>query len=147
MSPDLRADELGVLGWLAMIGDTHHRLTGLEFTQRLQAARRVGRIEVLCRQQRPVAWLLWRRPVASEWRALLDQHGATQAELDTCPPGVWLDFWVRPWGCDPALADAVRERVWRRVGPVDALSWCDPSDRGGAGTLHLNVPWQALPGK
>jgi len=61
---------LGVLGWMAAIGNTHQRLTAADFMGKLETALHVGQLHILSRQGKPVAWLIWRKPDAEVWTQL-----------------------------------------------------------------------------
>lgn len=137
---------LGLLSWMAMIGDTHNRLTAKEFLSKLRSSLHEGRLEILHRQDKPVAWLIWRRPTRQSWAQLLALHGDTHTEAQTLDSQVWLDFWVRPLGCDVELALMVRDCMASHGISDVTLSWHDPSTNEGAGKLHLNIPIDAMKG-
>jgi len=146
MSTNPQAHSIGVLSWLAMIGDTHNRLTAGDFMQQLRSSLRTGHIELLCRGDKPVAWLLWRQPSEDEWMQLLATHPLAPIDVKVLQGQVWLDFWVRPFGCDAKLAQAVGQVLHSQGLSPTGLNWHDPSVEGGQGAWHLNVPWQQLQG-
>lgn len=137
---------LGLLGWMAMIGDTHNRLTTAEFLHKLRRALQQGTIEVFHRQGKPVAWMIWRRPSRSTWQEWFgDAHGGegVASELET---QVWLDFWIRPFGCDARLAQMISD-YFVAQGIRDArMNWHDPSVDGGVGRLHRHMATIELQG-
>lgn len=138
---------LGVLSWMAMIGDTHNRLTTADFLARLRASLHTGQMEVLYCNERPLAWFVWRRPTPPMWRQLLTACG--HAHLDVLPlqGQIWLDFWVRPFGCNARLAQAVGQCLQAGGVPRPQLNWHDPGVNAGAGALHLGVLVHELQGR
>lgn len=137
---------LGLLSWMAMIGDTHNRLTAAEFLGQLKSSLHDGHLEVLQGQDKPIAWLIWRRPTPASWAQLLASHGDTQTDAHTLEGQLWLDFWVRPFGCDAELAQAVGHCMTAHGISNARLNWHDPSVHEGAGQLHLHVPIPTLKG-
>ncbi|MDP4299287.1 toxin-activating lysine-acyltransferase [Leptothrix discophora] len=137
--------DVGVVSWLAMIGDTHHRLTAQEFLRQLEPLLLARAVHVIQRGAEPVAWLAWRSLSEPDWRDRLVQAGSSRS-LAEVRGNVWLDFWVRPFGCDDRVATAVRELLRKRGVQADGLSWHDPSADGGAGRFHFNVPLTSLAG-
>jgi len=146
MTSKPQAHSEGVLSWLAMISDTHNRLTVGDFMQQLKLGLHTGRIELLCRGDKPVAWLLWQHPSKIQWQQLLAAHPSAAVDANTLQGQVWLNFWVRPFGCDDKLAQAVRQVLQSKGLSPAGLNWHDPSAKDGQGALHLNVLWQKLQG-
>lgn len=146
MTSNSQTYSIGVLSWLAMIGDTHNRLSVADFMQQLNRAMRTGHIELFCRHDKPVAWLLWRQPSQLEWLQLLAAHPLAPIDVGALQGQVWLDFWVRPFGCDEKLAQAVCQELHNKGFSPNGLNWHDPSGQNGQGDWHIHVPWQQLQG-
>jgi hemolysin-activating ACP:hemolysin acyltransferase len=138
---------LGVLGWMAMIGDTHNRLTVTQFLEKLRMALQQGHLEVLHRQHKPVAWLIWQQPKEQAWKRHLMSCGDARTDPQALEGQVWLDFWVRPFGCDTHLAQLVGQCLLNRGLAHPKLCWHDPCVDGGLGRLNLGVSIENLQGK
>ena len=141
---------LGTLTWLTMIGKTHERLASGEFMQQLRPALQQGRVRLLFRQGRPHAWLAWRLLDLAAHRRQLQALGQAVTTPFLATAYWWLDFWVRPYGCDSQLAEAVIHTLKhiantapQRCPPPQTLNWYDPSPR----TLHLHVSPEQLIGR
>ncbi len=137
---------LGLLGWMAMIGDTHNRLATAEFLQRLRSALELGHLKVFQRQSRPVAWMIWRRPPKSAWKTRLADSHIGDGDATTLENQVWLDFWIRPFGCDAGLAQMMGDYFVSQGIRNSRLNWHDPSVEGGCGLWHRNVATIELQG-
>ena len=139
---------LGILTWLAMISRTHERLPSGDFQQQVRQALQTKRVHLVMRQGQPHAWLAWRVLSADALRQHLQSLGH-RAEVDDHDHW-WLDFWVRPYGCDATLTQAVIGGL-RRIHAAmplgmtapERVSWHDPSDD----RLHLNLPPHQLTGR
>lgn len=138
---------LGLLGWMAAIGTTHNRLTTADFLVRLEAALQVGQLNILHRQGKPVAWLIWRKPSPEIWECIRHHCGNDfPAEAASLEDHFWLDFWVRPFGCDAALGQLVAQIFIERGIAQPKLCWHDPSAGNGKGHWHVGVAVEDLPG-
>ena len=125
-------ETLGALTWLAMNSQTHHRLPSGEFMRQLKPAMQQQRVHLMARNGQPLAWLAWRH---------LSENNATDA---------WLDFWVRPYGCDDKLAQTVVQTLrhawglqYAQAPTAFTLSWYDPS----TDQLHRNITPEQLIGR
>ncbi len=139
--------DLGVITRLAMIGETHNRLSTEAFLRQVEPLMASRSIQLFRRGERPIAWVAWRFLSTREWQDKLAAHGAAAGELARVRSNAWLDFWVRPHGCDADLARVLGERLRTGLWLPSGLSWHDPSADGGAGRLHLNVPLSAMSGR
>jgi len=130
---------LGVLGWMAAIGNTHQRLTAADFMGKLETALHVGQLHILSRQGKPVAWLIWRKPDAEVWTQL--RHHLAHFPVDTAALAdyIWLDFWIRPFGCDAALSQLVAQTFHERGIAQPRFCWRDPGAEGGSGRWHVGI--------
>ncbi len=133
-------ETLGALTWLAMNSQTHHRLPSGEFMRQLKPALHAKRVYLMARGGEPYAWLSWRHLQETELASVPATNGLH----------CWLDFWVRPYGCDEPLAHMVVQVLTRAMFPKhpnagDALRlhWFDPSNQ----QLHRNITSAQLIGR
>jgi hemolysin-activating ACP:hemolysin acyltransferase len=137
---------LGVLSWLTMIGDTHNRLSSASFLQQLKPLLQTRSMEIFLRKEKPLAWVAWRQLSPEDWAEKLVSLERPVDDLKWVRHSLWLDFWVRPFGCDAELAQTLQRFFKSRHLTPEGVSWYDPSVNEGAGQLHLNVPFEAMKG-
>ncbi|WP_443115442.1 toxin-activating lysine-acyltransferase [Herbaspirillum seropedicae] len=137
---------LGLLGWMAAIGNTHNRLTTADFLGKLEAALQVGKLDILHRQGKPVAWLIWRKPSPEIWAQLRCQVPHFPDDAAALANFIWLDFWVRPFGCDLILSQLVAQIFVEHGVTQPKLCWHDPSAENGKGRWYAGVCTQDLKG-
>lgn len=148
-------ETLGALTWLAMQSQTHHRMPSAEFMRALKPALQQKRVLLFFRNEQPHAWLAWSLLSTQSFKEKCQQLAPAQAvaahDVHTHAPWhVWLDFWVRPYGCDARLAEAVAkglQQAWQHAehlhnepNPAMALNWFDPAPA----QLHLGIPPEQL---
>ena len=153
-------ETLGALTWLAMHSQTHHRMPSGEFMRALKPAMQQKRVLLFFRQAQPHAWLAWSFLSTQSLQEKCQQLAPTQAvaahDVHTHAPWhVWLDFWVRPYGCDAPLAEAVAkglQQAWQHIehlhtehlhtkpNPAMTLNWFDPAPA----QLHVGIPPEQL---
>lgn len=133
-------ETIGALTWLAMNSQTHHRLPSGEFMRQLKPALQAKRVHLIARHDEPYAWLAWRHLHETEFASTPAPNGLHG----------WLDFWVRPYGCDEALAKVVAQTLSHAMFPRQAhasevlrLHWIDPSTQ----QLHRNITPAQLVGR
>ena len=87
----------------------------------------------------PVAWLIWRKPDAEVWTQL--RHHLAHFPVDTAALAdyIWLDFWIRPFGCDAALSQLVAQTFHERGIAQPRFCWHDPGAEGGSGRWHVGI--------
>jgi hemolysin-activating ACP:hemolysin acyltransferase len=140
---------LGTLTWLAMTSKTHERLPSGSFMRQLRPALQQGRVRLLFRQGQPHAWLAWRLLDDAAHQRQLHALGQAQTPRVRDSWHWWLDFWVRPYGCDDQLAEAVMTSL-RHIAqsvplpcpPPRVLNWYDPSPNA----WHLHIEPEQLIG-
>lgn len=118
---------------------THQRLPSGEFRQALAQELARGQLHLLRRGGQPYAWFSWQLLDAAAHAQRLQDLGADPAAKSVTSPQLWLNYWLRPFGCDARLAQAVCATLQAAVGKLSHLHWHDPSAADGAGKLYLNI--------